>query len=294
MDQSAELLRPADGRLRQQGDAPSGEQPKDVQSVECPSLATLRVCAIGLSQTDQVELNALFEREVSVSPKLVPVEPAIHAAADVILIDGRNADARNWWRNHRSTLHRRPMVWMDQRSPYESHTTVVSPVVWPMMPLILYRASQIAPVRPHALVPHRVHLKSRAIIVVCPRSIAGAQLRWMLDGLGYRATVAPTAREGLAALHAAPYDGMVLAADPHGAALDVVVICKRIRSLERRIGRIPVLVLDNDASAWQRLRARLVGCVEFAPWPAHARELEALLQDLPAAQPARRRRCATS
>jgi CheY-like chemotaxis protein len=290
MDQSAELLRPAEERLRQPGNAPAGAGPEDVQSVECPSLTTLRVCAIGLSPADQAELDTLFAAPVSSAPKLVPVDPQQHSTADVILIDGRDAQARDWWRSNRGVLHRRPMVWMDQRSPYEAHTTVARPVVWPMMALILYRASQIAPVRPHALVPHRLHQNSRAVVVVCSRGIAGAQLRWMLDGLGYRVTVARNAREGLAALHAAPYDGVVLAADPHGAPLDVVAICKRIRSLERRVGQIPVLVLDSEASAWQRLRARWAGSVEIAPWPAHAKALADLLQSLPAAYPARHSR----
>lgn len=290
MDQSAELLRPAEGRLHQHGEAPAGERLEDVQNVECPSLTTLRVCVIGLSPSDQAAMDALFEGAFSVTPKLLSVDLEEHATADVILIDGRDAEARHWWRHNRSLLHRRPMVWMDQRSPYEAHTTVVRPLVWPMMPLILYRASQIAPVRPHALVPHRFHLKSKAIVVVCSRGIAGAQLRWMLDGLGYRVTVAPNAREGLAALHAAPYDGVVLAADAHGARLDVVATCRRIRSLERRIGRIPVLVLDNESSVWQRLRARWSGSVDVAPWPVHANALAALLQGLSGALPARTRR----
>jgi CheY-like chemotaxis protein len=276
MDSSATLLNRADAVARAELADEDTCSSRPGEDFEAPAKATLSVVAVGLSLDDEQALNALFFSDQPTSPRLLPVEEARFAAADVVLIDARNRQARHWWRQHRNALVNRPVVWMGQRSPYEAHTTLVLPVVWSLLPLILYRAAQSAPER-RSLAERVIGRQDRDVLLIAPRRVAGAQLRWMLETLNCRVTVTRSAREGLAALHAAPYAGVILARSAQDECLDVADFCGRIRRLERRLGRLPVLVLNQEVSAWQRLRALLLGDVEFSSWPRHPAQLKAVL-----------------
>jgi hypothetical protein len=276
MDSSATLLKPTDAfdsAERADIDSAAFGSGDDLQA---PASATLTVLAVGLSPDDQQALNDLFFGDQLPSPRLLPVEEDRFDAADVVLIDGRDRQARQWWRRHRATLSNRPVVWMGQRSPCETHTTLVLPVVWSLVPLILYRAAQAAP-RRHALAERVIQLNGQSVMLVAPQRKAAVQLRWMLETQSFRVTVARSTREGLAALHAAPYAGVILAPGGSDDLLKVADFCQRIRRLDRRLGRLPVLVLSQDIPTWQRFRARLFGDVKFSPWPRHSAELKRTL-----------------
>ncbi len=262
----------------------------DGASVEWPNLQSLKVCAVGLTDRERKAFARLLAAPAPDMPKLIAVEPERAGAADVVLIDGRTEAAQAWWKRWQADLCRRPVVWIDQPSPFEAHTTVPRPVIWAVLPLILSRAAQVALPAANAIMARHVYVKpERAWLVVCATRMAGAQLRWMLERLGHRATVTATAREGLAALHAAPYDGVILSGSD-GATLDVLDTCRRVRKLERRLGRLPVLVLGDEPSPWHRLQARVwAGGIHTAPWPALAKDLDALLRRYPAKRPSSRR-----
>jgi CheY-like chemotaxis protein len=302
MDPIAELLRPAEVEavpareaslplpLGQAGAAATGVEGVAGAAVEWPSLLSLKVCAVGLTDRERKAFERLVAAPASDMPQLIAVEPARAGAADVVLIDGRTEAAQAWWKRWESDLCRRPVVWIDEQSPFEPHTTVHRPVIWSVLPLILSRAAQVPLPAANAVMASRTHLKpARAWVVVCAKRMAGAQLRWMLESLGHRATVAASAQEGLAALYAAAYDGIILAGGD-GTRLDVLDTCRRVRKLERRLGRLPVLVLGNEPSPWHRLQARIwAGGIHTAPWPALAKDLDALLRRYPAKRASSRR-----
>ncbi len=243
--------------------------------LDWPSVAEIRLCAVGLPASEQDALARTMDQSLEHPPVLRLLPDHQFGAADVILIDGANRRAQAWWQAHREKLSQRAVVWIDQDAACAAHTTVVRPVVWRMLPLVLHRAVQSAPPRELPLAARSLQPSAPAVMVLATDKALRAKLSWMLESLGRRATLAGSAREGLAALHAASYDCVILA--EAGLDLDASEICRRIRSLKRRIGRLPVILLEDRPRGWDRLRARVAGCDEIARRPHHSQELQALL-----------------
>lgn len=246
--------------------------------VDWPADEQISLCVLGLTAGERRALERAVSASLERGPLLRLFDPVRAHEADVVVIDAADPAARAW-SSHQPWLDDRAVIWIERPASVHGHMTLQRPIAWPTLPIVLAHALRHAPrrARERALVTRSVQPQASAVMVLSGDASARERLRWMLDSQGCRATLARSAREGLAALHAAPYDAVILA----GAVpdLDRLALCGRVRSLERRIGRVPLLWLDDAfGGAWDRLRARMAGYDEVVPMPATALQLRELLE----------------
>lgn len=264
----------ADGRGRA---ARGGEVP-------WPSQACISLCVVGLAPDELRRLHRLVQGSARRAPRLVLVDAALAHEADVVLVDGTDAQARAWSRA-RPWLDGRAVVWVGTPARLPGHLTLQRPIAWATLPIVLADAQRHAPALSRALATRAVQPQSPTVLLLSGGGAPeGERLRGWLEACGRRVVVASTAREGLAALHAARYDGVILAGQVPD--LDRLALCARLRSLQGRVGRLPLLLLDGpQVSAWARLRARMAGYDEVAAMPGGLPELQAVLGRLPVVAP---------
>lgn len=241
-----------------------------------PELAAIRVCAVGL----QAPERGLLDRMVSVSqlrpPSLVSLPRVQAHEADVILIDGQHEAALDWACSQ-DWLARRAVIWIDREAELPGHAAVRRPIAWPMLQVLLAQAIRQAPPRPQDVASRPVQPDAPMVLLLAGNAGERHHMRHVLESAGYRTTLCATGREGLAALHAGTYACAMLVGQVPD--LEGLELCRRLRALERRIGRIPVLILGDDPGPVTRLRARMAGCDDWLPRPNTARELKAAMGD---------------
>lgn len=241
-----------------------------------PRMAEIRVCAVGLTAVEQSFLDRMVVVSQHRQPLLTPL-PLVRAhEADVILIDGAH-DAAMEWACSQDWLARRAVIWIDREPQHPGHSMLQRPVAWPMLQILLANAVNQAPPRPEALVRRAIQPDAPMVLLMAGSTRERHRMRQVLESAGYRVTLSATARDGLAALHAGTYACAMLAGPVDD--LDPVEVCRRLRALEYRIGRIPILMLDDHPGAMAWLRARIAGCDELIPRPGTARELRQQLGD---------------
>jgi CheY-like chemotaxis protein len=241
-----------------------------------PQTPEIRVCAVGLQAVERSFLDRMVGASKLRQPCLLSLPRAQAHEADVILIDGQQEAALDWACSQ-DWLARRAVIWIDREPEHPGHTMLRRPVAWPMLQLLLASAIRQAPPRPDELAPRQVQPDAPMVLVLAGDARERHHMRQVLEAAGYRSTLSGTGREGLAALHAGTYACVMLAGDVPD--LEVLELCRRLRALEHRIGRLPVLVLDDEPGTVARLRARIAGCDHWLPRPKTARELKAALGD---------------
>lgn len=241
-----------------------------------PQMPEIRVCAVGLQAVERSFLDRMVDASQLRQPCLHSLPRAQAHEADVILIDGQQEAALDWACSQ-DWLARRAVIWIDREPEHPGHTMLRRPIAWPMLQLLLASVVRQAPPRPDGLAQRPVQPDAPMVLVLAGDARERHHMRQVLEAAGYRATLSASGREGLAALHAGTYACVMLAGDMPD--LEALELCRRLRALERRVGRIPVLVLGDDPGTVPRWRARMAGCDHWLPRPKTARELKAALGD---------------
>jgi CheY-like chemotaxis protein len=245
------------------------------QAVAWPIVDRIRVCAQGLKLAERLQLERLAAISQRRAPAIELLAPGQEHEADVFMIDAADNDARAWGRA-RPWLRQRAVVWLGRRRPDAGHMALVRPIQWATLPLLLAEAAQHAPPVSHDLVVREMPTGCGAAVMLMAAAGAAAQdLRDALQAGGVRVTLAHSAREGLAALHAAPYSAVLVCGSLPD--LDDLGLSRRLERLAPRIGRVPVIRLLDQDGGWARFCARLAGFAEVLARPADRREWADLL-----------------
>jgi CheY-like chemotaxis protein len=230
-----------------------------------PEMPAIRLCAVGLRAGERAFLDRMVAVSQHRAPRLSLLPRAQAHEADVIMIDGAD-DAALEWSYAQDWLAGRAVIWVNKEAQHPGHTQLHRPIQWPMLQLLLASSIRRAPSRPDNLCTRAVQPDAPMVMVMAGEARLRHQMRVLLDAAGYRVTLAGTAREGLAAMHAGSYACLLLA----GEVPD-------LDSLEARVGRIPILKLDEQPGGVGRLRSRLAGCDDVLPRPQRVKDLEHLL-----------------
>lgn len=263
---------------------PSEAAPRSTALV-WPEQQNIALCVVGFQPSELMLLESLVRLSERRGPRLnlLPIGQA--HLADVVMIDGADAEARAW--GHAQTwLDRRAVIWVNGKSEIPTHTMLRRPVQWPMLPILLARSLRAAMPATRALAIRPQDPDAPVVMIVADDADARRRVRAKLQAGGLRTLDVRTAREGLAALHAAPYACVLLAGEVPDA--DRIEMCRRVRALPGRIGDVPLAILDEGAGMLDRLRARLAGCEAVMPEPARGRELRQLVETLAARRAAAR------
>lgn len=114
--------------------------------VDTPDSATetqqvLRLLVKGFMGFDRRLLDGVVKLSQRRNPSLELVDSVTAAGVDVVMIDGKDAEAVAWAHSQQTWLARQAVVWVDaQHDLPANHTGLMRPVQWTNLPIILSRA----------------------------------------------------------------------------------------------------------------------------------------------------------
>jgi CheY-like chemotaxis protein len=261
-------------------DAERAEARQQAREADLPERLTVGV--MGLSARDLERLRRVAGRPTAGAPALEVRTGDATSAADVLLIDRRDGATDDWVSRQHAWLATRAVLWIGGPALSTDQAVLSAPLDMRRLPRQLWDAYRARPAPQRALVPRQLQPTAPAFLVLTGPDAPRWHWASWLEASGRRATVASRAREGLAALHAAPYAGLILCGEVPD--LDAAALARRVRSLEHRVGRLPLLWLSDGSDTWTRWRARLAGFDTVAAVPRSPEALATLLDSLPAAR----------
>lgn len=239
----------------------------------------LRLSVVGFTAEEHDQLRQLAAESAGPGfqgPRLSLHGPEAAHWADLVLIDGADAQARAW-SHKRSWLVHCVVVWVDSRTAHPGQSMMSRPLVWSALPETLAGVLQDHPRGCEGLMdPGPAGAATSRVMVISHDAAQRERLGHLLEQVGCRAMTAASAREGLAALHASRYDAVLLRAELPD--VDGLEACRRMKRLQGRIGPVRVLLLSRTTGPWLQWRARWAGAAGRAAEPADAHALRAWLE----------------
>jgi two-component system, cell cycle response regulator len=246
----------------------------------------LKLAVKGLKPIERQLLEGLVKVSQRRTPRLEILDDARARAADVVVIDTRDAHAMSWARRH-PWLARRAVIWIDGTEAEPGHTLLRRPVQWPILPMVLARALECGPGTVAAAPPsgpsplaaeQPVGMPPAAapqVLVVDDSLAVRAQLRSLLERRGYVVTDADCVDSALDALGQRDFDCVlmdVLMPDTDGYAG-----CHEIKARLRGAQAVPVIMLTSKSSPFDRIRGKMAGCDAYLTKPVDAQHLADVL-----------------
>jgi DNA-binding response OmpR family regulator len=114
------------------------------------------------------------------------------------------------------------------------------------------------------------------ILLVEDDARLAAMVSEYLGEAGFRSTVAPSGAAGLELLRREPFDALVL--DLMLPDMDGLEVCRRVRSEQRLLADLPILMLTARGDATDRIVGLELGADDYLPKPFEPRELLARLR----------------
>ena len=268
--------------------------------IEPPPAPQSALCLFvrGFNDTEKKLLEGTVRLSQRRVPRLSLVPEADAALADVVMIDGLDAEAVTW-AAARPWLARKKLIWIDSQLPRPGHMEARRPVQWPLLPMLLARAlehgrgAQPQPV-PTAMAPAAAAGTRQAapagisrVLVVDDSLAVRSHLRSLLEARGMQVSDATCVGEALAALAAAPAGHFICALmDVLMPDMDGYEGCRRIKAAKASLGPLPVLMLTSKSSPFDRIRGKMAGCDAYLTKPVEPALLYAALSPYQAASAA--------
>src|SRR6185369_4424019 len=124
-------------------------RPEGMSSFEAPPVAVphpsyaessaLKLLVRGFNPMERALLDGTVRLSRRRAPLLQLLSESDVDAADVVMIDVRDASAMEW-AHATPALKGKPVIWVDADSAGLGHTAVRRPVQWPVLPMLLARA----------------------------------------------------------------------------------------------------------------------------------------------------------
>jgi twitching motility two-component system response regulator PilG len=292
--------RPDDRLLRPSIFGPNATAPAAAPRAPAVAAATapaLRLFVKGLKPIERQLLEGLVKVSQRRTPRLELLDDPRARAADVVVIDTRDAHAMSWARRH-PWLARRAVIWIDGNDVQPGHTLLRRPVQWPILPMVLARAlesgpgtvaaapaSNPSPLMPHAPKPQQA-AHSPQVLVVDDSLAVRAQLRSLLERRGYTVTDADCVDVALDSLTQRSFDCVLM--DVLMPDTDGYEGCQEIKARMRGAQAVPVVMLTSKSSPFDRIRGKMAGCDAYLTKPVDAQHLAEVLAQHVRVAPQRR------
>jgi len=267
-------------------------------TVAAPASPALKLFVKGLKPIERQLLEGLVKVSQRRTPRLELLDDARARAADVVVIDARDAHAMHWARRH-PWLVRRAVIWIDGAEASPGHTLLRRPVQWPILPMVLARALESGPGTvaaappsgPGALAPHAPGASQQPapapqVLVVDDSLAVRAQLRSLLERRGYTVTDADCVEVALDSLAQRSFDCVLM--DVLMPGTDGYEGCHEIKARLRGAQAVPVIMLTSKSSPFDRIRGKMAGCDAYLTKPVDPQHLAEVLAQHVRAAPRRR------
>ena len=258
---------------------------------------SLKLLVKGFAGFDMRLLTGVVKLSAHRSPSLELVSDPASAAVDVVMIDGKDAQAVAWAKQQEVWLQRQPVVWVDfDGSLPETHTRVSRPVQWMNLPVLLSRAMDDAAengdsseagqqVQMSAPVPAASTHKPATelpvqtasaqanvdqVLVVDDSAAVRGHLSSVLETWGYNVTVADSGEAGVIAVGKNGFSCVLM--DVLMPGIDGYDACRRIKAMPNRADT-PVVMLTSKSSPFDKIRGKMAGCDAYLTKPVEKARL---------------------
>jgi len=234
----------------------------------------------------------LFEGTVKLSqrrtPRLAILDEEHAPAADVVLIDSRDAAAMAW-AQARPWLNDKAVIWIDAGDVPSRHLAARRPVQWTILPMLLARALEQGPgtaavqrLAAAPAAPRSAAKGGRPILVVDDSLAARTHLRGLLEQRGFAVIEAESSEAALAVMAQQSFACVLM--DVLMAGADGYEGCRSIKARFRGARAVPVVMLTSKSSPFDRIRGKMAGCDAYLTKPVDRKQLyEVLAQQIQAA-----------
>jgi CheY-like chemotaxis protein len=264
-------------------DAPTVPTPLDRLPVSLGALgvavaasmpASLKVLLCGLEPTERQLIEGTVRLSQHRAPRLQLIDPLHSADADVVIVDARDGEAMAW-AARQLNLADKPVIWIDAAQGPYGHVFEHRPVAWPLLPMMLARALEQhralrQTIRPptDALRPSVCH----PVLVVENDPAARAELSRLLDRRGARVVEVADAAAAIEAVATNRFAWVLLGlqSDPPGEGPAGFSTCQRIQAAAPSL---PIVMLGRQVSAFDRIRAKMIGAAALLTLPFDAARL---------------------
>lgn len=256
---------------------------------------TLRLLVKGFAGFDLRLLEGAVKLSKRRNPSLELVDDSALSAVDVVMLDGKDAQALVWAQQHQEWLAKQAVVWVDaQHAPSNGHTALHRPVHWTNLPVILSRAMDEAAYSTQAAAPASQDaaaqqavavgqtvpepVGSPIILVVDDSAAVRGHLDSALKAVGYNVHAVDSGEAALLALDSGERYACILM-DVLMPGMDGYDTCRRIKSMARagRGGVLPIVMLTSKSSPFDKIRGKMAGCDAYLTKPVQKSHLMQVL-----------------
>ncbi|MBC5768043.1 response regulator [Ramlibacter albus] len=241
-----------------------------------PTLDTAAVVRLAVKGFSAIE-HKLLEGTVKLSQRRAPridllAEADAHAA-DVVLIDAQDSAAVQW-AAAQPWLPQRAAIWAGAKTTRPQHMAAERQIKWPILPVLLYRALELAPREQPAAAP-AASVASRRVLVVDDSLAVRNYLRSMLEKEGIEVHEAESAEQGIETAAAGNYACVLM--DVLLPGIDGFEACRRLKARARNGHQLPVVMLTSKSSPFDRVRGKMAGCDTYLTKPVDPNELRGVV-----------------
>lgn len=269
------------------------------------------VDVIGFNTTERLLLSSIFGLAARRDPSFVQRDPATAKPADLYLVDGSDAAAKNEFRAVRSRYNA-PALLIGDADPALGLPALPRPIQWARLlqsfddavmgaqsgaiadqkTMLLRKTVTGAPAAarsgapaPVARVAQKAKQINDAVLVVDDNLTVRKFMEAKLAPYGFTADFAETGEEAVGLTGNKEYTCVFL--DVVLPGIDGYQVCKLIKSNKQAVKRTAVVMLTSRSSPFDKLRGQLAGCDEYLTKPVDEnRLLEVIAKFLPAARAA--------
>jgi two-component system cell cycle response regulator len=249
--------------------------------------AVLKVLVKGFSVVEQRLLEGTVKLSQRRPPRIDLVADADGPQADVVMIDALDAAAMQW-ASAQPWLVAKPVILAGAKSARPGHMAIDRHVKWPILPVLLYRALENAPMAASAPLPTSAPAPTapganRRVLIVDDSLAARAHLRSLLERMGVEVTEADTAESGIDIAAQGAFACVLM--DVLMPGIDGFEACRRIKARARSGAALPVIMLTSKSSPFDRVRGKMAGCDTYLTKPVDPGQLhEVVARHVAAAQ----------
>jgi two-component system, cell cycle response regulator len=249
-------------------DAAGQMQPAAVRA----AVAVLRLLVKGFSPVEHRLLEGTVKLSQRRASRIDLVSNDDAASADVVLIDATNAEAVQWAANQ-PWLTGRAAIWAGAKAARPEHMVIERQVTWPILPVLLFRALELASAG------RRVDTGagpagSRRVLVVDDSPAVRNHLRLMLERYGAEVVEAEGAPAAIEAAINTRFACVLL--DVLMPEVGGFETCRLLKARAQGGAQLPVIMLTNKLSPFDRIRGKMAGCDSYLTKPVdpdHLREV---------------------
>lgn len=267
----------------------------------------LKLLIKGFSGFDMRLLEGVVKLSKRRNPSLEVVAESSSSLIDVILIDGKDADAVEWAQQQEKWLAKRPVLWVDSKKEVPiGHTGIMRPVQWTSLPVILSRtiddatheaddadlhydmaASVDAPAEAQSapeknkksnstLQPLLDRQRGIPVLVVDDSVAVRSHLSHVLKSYGYDVTAVESGEAGIMAAGVSKFACILM--DVLMPGIDGYDTCRRIKAAGKSAP--PIVMLTSKSSPFDKIRGKMAGCDAYLTKPvSKAQLMEVLAQN---------------